>query len=88
LYQTDWVVYAKEPSGRPEQELKYLTGYTHRVALNNDRLVKLQDDRVTFIWKDYADGCRRKETTLDVLEFVRRFALQIIPNGLVRIRQS
>ena len=87
LYQKDWVVYAKEPFGGPEQVLKYLTGYTHRVALSNHRLVKLQDDRVTFTWKDYADGCRRKEMTLDAVEFVRRFALHIIPKGLVRIRQ-
>jgi Putative transposase/Transposase zinc-binding domain len=87
LYQKDWVVYAKEPFGGPEQVLKYLTGYTHRVALSNHRLVKLQDERVTFTWKDYADGCRRKEMTLDALEFVRRFALHIIPKGLVRIRQ-
>ena len=74
LYQKDWVVYAKEPFGGPEQVLKYLTGYTHRVALSNHRLVKLEDGRVTFIWKDYADGCRRKEMTLEAVEFVRRFA--------------
>jgi hypothetical protein len=87
LYQKNWVVYAKEPFGGPEQVLKYLTGYTHRVALSNHRLVRLQDDRVTFTWKDYADGCRRKEMTLEAVEFVRRFALHIIPKGLVRIRQ-
>ena len=87
LYQKDWVVYAKEPFGGPEQVLKYLTGYTHRVALSNHRLVKLEDGRVTFLWKDYADGCRRKEMTLEAVEFVRRFALHIIPKGLVRIRQ-
>ena len=87
LYQKEWIVFAKEPFGGPEQVLKYLTGYTHRVALSNRRLVKLQDDRVTFTWKDYADGCRRKEMTLDAVEFVRRFAMHIIPKGLVRIRQ-
>ena len=87
LYNKEWVVYAKEPFGGPEQMLKYLTGYTHRVALSNRRLVRLQDDRVTFTWKDYADGCKRKEMTLDAVEFVRRFALHIIPRGLVRIRQ-
>ena len=81
------MVFAKEPFGGPEQVLKYLTGYTHRVALSNHRLVKLQDDRVTFTWKDYADGCKRKEMTLDAVEFLRRFALHIIPKGLVRIRQ-
>jgi hypothetical protein len=87
LYQKDWVVYAKEPFGGPEQVLKYLTGYTHRVALSNRRLIKLEDGRVTFTWKDYADGCRRKEMTLDAVEFVRRFAMHIVPKGLVRIRR-
>ena len=80
------MVYAKEPFGGPEQVLKYLTGYTHRVALSNRRLVKLEDDRVTFTWKDYTDGCRRKEMTLEAVEFVRRFALHIVPKGMVRIR--
>ena len=87
LYQKGWVVYAKKPFGGPEQVLKYLTGYTHRVALSNRRLVKLQNDRVTFTWKDYANGCTRKEMTLDAWEFVRRFALHIVPKGLVRIRR-
>jgi Putative transposase len=87
LYDKEWVVYAKKPFGGPEQMLKYLAGYTHRIALSNHRLVRLQDDRVTFTWKDYADGCRRKEMTLDAVEFVRRFALHIIPKGLVRIRR-
>lgn len=86
LYRKEWVVYAKEPFGGPEHVLKYLTGYTHRVALSNRRLVKLDEDRVTFTWKDYADGCRRKEMTLEAVEFVRRFALHIIPKGMVRIR--
>ncbi len=86
LYRKEWVVYAKEPFGGPEHVLKYLTGYTHRVALSNRRLVQLEDDRVTFTWKDYADGCRRKEMTLEAVEFVRRFALHIVPKGMVRIR--
>ena len=81
------MVYAKEPFGGPEQVLKYLTGYTHRVALSNHRLVKLEDGHVTFTWKDYTDNCRRKEMTLEAVEFVRRFALHIIPKGLVRIRR-
>ena len=88
LYDEEWVVYAMEPFGGPEQVLKYLTGcYTHRVALGNHRLVRLEDDRVTFTWKDCADGCRRKEMTLDAVEFVRRFALHIVSRGLVQIRQ-
>jgi hypothetical protein len=87
LYAQDWVVYAKEPFGGPEQVLKYLTGYTHRVALSNHRLVALTQQEVTFTWKDYRDDCRHKEMTLSGVEFVRRFCLHILPRGLVRIRQ-
>jgi len=86
LYAKDWVVYAKKPFGGPEQVLKYLTAYTHRVALSNRRLVQLSDSHVTLTYKDYADGCRRKELTLPTLEFVRRFALHIVPKGFVRVR--
>ena len=66
--------------------LKYLTAYTHRVALSNRRLVALSDSHVTLTYKDYADGCRRKELTLEALEFVRRFAMHIVPKGFVRVR--
>jgi hypothetical protein len=87
LYATDWVVYAKAPFGGPEQVLKYLTGYTHRVALSNSRLLRVNDEEVTFTWKDYAANCQPKELTLSGVEFVRRFCLHILPRGLVRVRQ-
>ena len=87
LYRTSWVVYAKKPFGSdPEQVLKYLARCTHRVALSNSRLVRVDNDQVTFTYKDYADGCRPKELTLPAVEFVRRFALHVVPGGLVRIR--
>lgn len=87
LYRTPWVVYAKPPFGDdPEQVLKYLARYTHRVALSNSRLLRLANDQVTLSYKDYADGCRAKELTLPVVELVRRFALHVVPGGLVRIR--
>jgi hypothetical protein len=60
----DWVVYAKPPFGGPEQVLKYLARYTHRVAISNRRLLSLADGRVTFEWKDYADGNQIKTMTL------------------------
>jgi len=87
LYTMAWVVYAKEPFGGPQQVLKYLTGYTHRVALSNRRLVRMTDEEVTFTWKDYAAHCQGKEMTLSGVEFVRRFCLHVLPRGLVRIRQ-
>jgi Putative transposase/Transposase zinc-binding domain len=88
LDRTSWVVYAKPPFGRdPEQVLKYLARYTHRVAMSNARLVRVSDETVTFTYKDYADGCRSKQMTLPALEFVRRFAMHVMPGRLVRIRQ-
>jgi len=86
LYRKSWWVYSKPPFGGPEQVLKYLARYTHRVALSNSRLVRLEDDRVTFTYKDYSQGGRRREMTLPAEEFVRRFLLHILPNGFVRIR--
>jgi hypothetical protein len=86
-YAKNWVVYAKPPFGGPEQVLKYLAKYTHRVAIGNSRLVKREGGQVTFRFKDYADGHRVKELTLDAVEFVRRFTLHVLPRGLVRVRQ-
>jgi hypothetical protein len=84
--QTDWVVYAKPPLGGPAQVLKYLARYTHRVAITNRRLIALEDDKLRFLWKDYAQGGREKTMTLDASEFLRRFLLHVLPSGFVRIR--
>lgn len=82
-----WVVHAKAPFGGPEQVLKYLARYTHRVAISNSRILSMENDRVAFLWKDYADGNKTKIMTLDAVEFIRRFLLHILPAGFVRIRQ-
>jgi hypothetical protein len=82
----DWVVYAKPPFGGPAQVLKYLARYTHRVAISNHRLVKLEDGRVTFRYKDYADAHCHKTMTLDADEFLRRFVQHVLPSGFVKIR--
>jgi hypothetical protein len=82
-----WVVHAKPPFGGPEQVLKYLARYTHRVAISNSRILSVADGKVTFLWKDYADGNKTKAMTLDAVEFIRRFLLHILPGGFVRIRQ-
>jgi hypothetical protein len=86
LYRQRWVVYAKPPFGGAEQVYRYLGRYTHRVAISNARLVALEHDRVTFRYKDYADGAREKRMTLDAEEFIRRFLLHVLPKGFVRIR--
>jgi len=82
----DWVVYSKPPFAGPEQVLRYLGCYTHRVAISNSRLVALEDGRVTFLWRDRANGNSKQLMTLEVAEFVRRFLLHIVPQGLMRIR--
>jgi hypothetical protein len=82
----DWVVYAKPPFGGPEQVLKYLARYTHRVAISNARLLDFEDGMVRFRYKDYAHGNRKRVMTLTALEFVRRLLLHVLPTGLQRIR--
>src|SRR5207247_3072337 len=72
--------------GGPAQVLKYLARYTHRVAISNQRLLALQDGRVTFRYKDYAEGQRRKNMTLSAEEFLRRFVQHVLPKGFVKIR--
>lgn len=82
----EWVVYAKRPFAGPEQVLAYLARYTHRVALSPRRLLATDGARVTFAWKDYADGARQKTLTLATAEFVRRFCLHVLPERFVKIR--
>jgi hypothetical protein len=86
LYGQEWVVYAKPPFGGPEQVLKYLARYTHRVAISNSRLVALADGRVTFRYKDYADDHRHKTMAVAAHEFIRRFLQHVLPSGFVKIR--
>ena len=86
LGQKDWVVYAKPPFGGAENVLNYLARYTHRVAISNHRLVAFENDRVSFRWRDYAHGSKKKVMTVSAHEFLRRFLLHVLPGGLVRIR--
>jgi hypothetical protein len=96
LRRSEWVVYSKEPFAGPEQVLRYLSRYTHRVAISNRRLVSADDKGVAFRWKDYRivpgarlrhDGPDRWKTmTLAPHEFIRRFLMHVLPKGFHRIR--
>jgi hypothetical protein len=86
LFRKDWVVYAKRPFGGPEHVLHYLARYTHRVAISNHRLLSCVDGQVTFRWKDYAHGNKKRKMTISTEEFLRRFLLHVLPRGFVRIR--
>jgi hypothetical protein len=84
--QTEWVVYSKPPFGGPDQVLRYLARYTHRVAISNHRLIAIENGEVTFQWKDYASDGKQRTMTLKAIEFLRRFLLHVLPVGFVRIR--
>jgi hypothetical protein len=88
LHQAEWVVYAKRPFAGPQAVLAYLSRYTHRVAIANTRLISVDDQGVTFKWKDYRvkGRCRYGRMTLPVTEFMRRFLLHVLPHGFHRIR--
>ena len=82
----EWVVYAKPPFGSPDQVLAYLGRYTHRVAIANSRLVRLEEGQVSFRWRDYRHHDKAKVMTLAASEFIRRFLLHTLPDGFHRIR--
>lgn len=84
----DRVVYAKPPFGRPEQVLTYPSRYTHRVAIANSRLISMEDGKLKFRWRDYRHGRRPRQMTLDAGEFIRRFLLYTLPDGVHRIRTA
>jgi len=86
LRKKNWVVYAKKPFGSPQTVLDYLGRYTHRVALSNNRILALENDQVTFSYRDRRDKDRLKSMTLDAEEFIRRFLLHVIPQGFMRVR--
>jgi hypothetical protein len=86
LYQKEWVVYCKPPFKNAGYVVEYLGRYTHRVAISNHRIVKLEDGIVTFKWRDYKDSNKQKEMKVTADEFIRRFLIHVLPNGFTRIR--
>jgi len=84
--QTEWVVYAKPPFAGADAVLDYLARYTHRIAISNHRLVRMEGGKVTFAYKDYRTGAVNRPVTLQAHEFIRRFLLHVLPNGFQRIR--
>lgn len=85
LYRKEWVVYCKPPFKNVSKVIEYLGRYTHRVAISNHRILRLDDGAVTFSWRDYRDG-KRKTITIAATEFIRRFMLHILPPGFRKIR--
>ena len=87
LRKHEWVVYAKPSfNGSPETIIKYLSRYTHSVAISNARILDISDGQITFTWKDYQDDSKIKIMTLPADEFIRRFIIHILPPRYHRIR--
>ena len=86
LRDKQWLTYSKQPFGGPEQVLEYLGRYTHRVAITNNRIVSIEEGRVTFNYRDRGDENKVKELEVKAEEFIRRYLLHILPNGFMKIR--
>jgi hypothetical protein len=84
VWQPDWVVHAK-PVGDGRIAMKYLAAYVFRVAISNHRILKLENDQVTFRYKDTRTG-KTKLRTLLAQEFIRRFLQHVLPKGFVKVR--
>ncbi len=84
----EWVVYAKPPFAGPQAVLKYLSRYTHRVAIANRRLQSVDETHVSFTYKDYRRKGNNMHRTMQLTcdEFMRRFLLHVFPTGFHRIR--
>jgi hypothetical protein len=86
LFKKEWVVYAKRPFGSPKSVVEYLGRYTHKISISNHRILSINDNTITISYKDYRIDGKKKILTLSHEEFVRRFALHILPKRFVRIR--
>ena len=86
LFQKKWVVYAKRPFGSPKSVLEYLGRYSHKIAISNHRILNIENGNVHFSYKDYRQNGEKKVMVLTETEFIRRFAMHILPSGFMRIR--
>ena len=85
-YQKEWVVYCKPPFKSAACVMEYLGRYTHRVAISNNRILKVENGKVSFKWRDYKDNNQWKVMTVSAVEFIRRFLMHTLPHGFVKIR--
>ena len=86
LSNTKWIAYAKRPFAGPKQVLEYLGRYTHRVAISNNRILSIDDGKVTFTYRDRQRNSELRKMTLNAQEFIRRFLLHVLPPGFMKIR--
>ncbi len=85
LMQKEWVVYSKHCLNRTDSIIGYLARYTHPIAISNQRIIDIKNDKVLFNYNDYRDD-QSKTMSLDYSEFIRRFLIHVLPKGFMRIR--
>jgi hypothetical protein len=78
LFRKECMVFAKRPFGHPKAVLEYPGRYTHKVAISNHRILDIDTQKITFIYKDYRQGNQKLEMSLDNLKFIRRFSMHYL----------
>lgn len=86
LFKKEWVIYAKRPFHNSKGVMEYIGRYSHKVAISNHRILSISNQEVSFSYKDYRSEGNKKIMTLAGEEFLRRFALHILPKAFVKIR--
>ena len=86
LFSKEWIVYIKETFKNSDSVIEYLANYTHRIAISNHRIKSVENRIVSFEYKDYKDGNKKKIIKMDVIDFMKHFLLHIVPYRFVRIR--
>lgn len=86
LYSINWYSYVKRPFDNADAIIEYLARYTHKIAITNSRIFKVEDGKVFFKYKDYKDNSKTKIMSLEAVEFIRRFLMHILPVKFIKIR--
>ena len=86
LYDKTWITYIEAPKGKSENVIEYVGRYSFRVAISNDRIKNIENDLITFEYKDYKDNAKIKEMTITADEFIRRFLLHVLPDNFTKIK--
>lgn len=86
LMSKPWVVFTRHTEKQAESVVEYLSRYTYRIAISEQRLVAMDKQKVSFLWKDYASDGAKKTMILDGVEFIRRFLMHVLPTGFMRVR--
>ena len=86
LYNKTWITYVEPPKRKAENVIEYVGRYSFRVAISNDRIKNVENNKVTFEYKDYKDNSKIKLMTITAEEFIRRFLLHVLPNNFTKIK--